>query len=120
MDSPQHTGESNPLPSGYVKIAVEIGHSGVFSIKNGDVPELCKRLPEGLDYHGHLVDSISFPSSGYAPHKVVAEVSKIANYRRLFAVHHGSQSEPTDGPTSGWRQRSVVEVAVVFVAEMYL
>ena len=30
------------------------------------------------------------------------------------------QSEPTDGPTSGWRQRSVVEVAVVLVAEMSL
>ena len=47
----------------------------------------------------------------------MAEVSKIANYRRLVAVNHGSQSERTDGPTSGWRQRSVVEVAVVLVAE---
>ena len=44
----------------------------------------------------------------YVPHKAVAEVSKIANYRRLVAVNHGSQSEPTDGPTSGWRPRSVV------------
>ena len=33
-------------------------------------------------------------------------------------VNHGWQSEPSDGPTSGWRQRSVVEVAVVLVAEM--
>ena len=54
----------------------------------------------------------------YVPHKAAAEVSKIANYRRLVAVNHGSQSEPTDGPTSGWRQRSVAEVAVVLVAEM--
>ena len=35
-------------------------------------------------------------------------------------MNHGSQSEPTDGPTSHWRQRSVVEVVVVLVAEMYL
>ena len=48
----------------------------------------------------------------YVPHKAVAEVLKIANYRRLVAVNHRSQSEATDGPTSGWRQRSVVEVAV--------
>ena len=52
------------------------------------------------------------------PHKAVAEVSKAANYRRLVAVNHGSQNEPTDGPTSGLRQRSVVEVADVIVAEM--
>ena len=56
----------------------------------------------------------------YVLHKAVAEVSKIANYRRLFAVNPGSQSEPTDRPTSGWRQRGVVEVAVVLVAEMSL
>ena len=43
----------------------------------------------------------------------MAEVSKIANYRRLVAVDHGSQSEPTAGPTSGWKLRSVVEVVVV-------
>ena len=30
-------------------------------------------------------------------------------------MNHGSQSEPTDGPTSGWRQRGVVEVVVVLV-----
>ena len=53
----------------------------------------------------------------YVPHKAVAEISKIANYRRLVAVNHGSQSQPTDGPTSGWRQRGVVEVAVVLAAE---
>ena len=40
----------------------------------------------------------------------VAEVSKIANYRRLVAVNHGSQSKATDGSKSGWRQRSVVEL----------
>ena len=28
------------------------------------------------------------------PHKAVAEVSKIANSRRLAAVNHGSQSNP--------------------------
>ena len=49
----------------------------------------------------------------YVPHRAVAEDSKIANYRRLVAVTHGSRSEPTQGPTSGWRQRGVVEVVVV-------
>ena len=34
------------------------------------------------------------------------EVSKIANYRRLVAVNHGSQSKSTDEWRSGWRQRS--------------
>ena len=43
----------------------------------------------------------------------MAEVSNIANYRRLVAANHGSQSESTAGPTSGWRLRSVVEVVVV-------
>ena len=33
----------------------------------------------------------------YVPHKAVAEVSKIANYRSLVAVNHGSQSKSTDG-----------------------
>ena len=47
------------------------------------------------------------------PHKAVAEVSKIANYRRLVAVQHGSQSKSTDGSKSGWRQRSVVVVVIV-------
>ena len=61
---------------------------------------------------------LDYTSYQYVPHNVVAEVSKKANYRRLVAVNHESWSEPTDGPTSGWRQRSVVEVAVVFVAEM--
>ena len=36
--------------------------------------------------------------------------------RRLVAVTDGSQSKPTDGPISGWRQRS----GVVSVADMYL
>ena len=44
------------------------------------------------------------------PDKAVAEVSKIANYRKLVAVNHGSQSESTDGPTSGLRQGSVVKL----------
>ena len=35
-------------------------------------------------------------------------------------MNDGSQSEPTDGAKSGWRQRSVVEVVVVTVVEMYL
>ena len=51
----------------------------------------------------------------YVPHKAVAEVSKIAKYRRLVAVNHGSQSNSTDGSRSGWRQRSVVVVLVVLV-----
>ena len=51
----------------------------------------------------------------YVPHKAVAEVSKIANYRRLVAVNHASQSKPTDGSKSGWRQRSVVAVEVEIV-----
>ena len=50
----------------------------------------------------------------YVRHKAVAEVSEIGNPKERFvAVNNGSQSEPTDGPTSGWRQRSVVEVVVV-------
>ena len=32
-------------------------------------------------------------------------------------MNDGSQSEPADGPRSGWRQRSLVEVVVVIVAE---
>ena len=48
----------------------------------------------------------------------MAEVSKIAKYRRLAAVNEGTQSEPTAGSKSGWRQRSLVEVVVVFVTEM--
>ena len=47
------------------------------------------------------------------PHKAVAEVSKIANYRRFVAVSHGSQSKSTDGLKSGWRQHSVVVVVSV-------
>ena len=49
------------------------------------------------------------------PHKAVAEVSKRANFRRLVAVIHGSQSKSTDGSKSGWRQHSVVAVVVVVV-----
>ena len=56
----------------------------------------------------------------YALHKAEAEFSKIANYRRLVAVNHGSQSKSTDGSKSGWRQRSVVVVVVVTVVETYL
>ena len=48
----------------------------------------------------------------------MAEVSKVANYRRLVAVNHGPQSQPTDGSKSGWRQRSVVVVVVVIVVAM--
>ena len=43
----------------------------------------------------------------YVPHKAVAEVSRIANYRMLVAANHGSQ-----------RLRSVAEVVVAVVAEM--
>ena len=46
----------------------------------------------------------------------MAKVSKIANYKRLVAVNHGSQSKSTDGSKSGWRQRSVVVVVVAIVA----
>ena len=54
----------------------------------------------------------------FVPHKTVAEVSKIANYRRLVAVTDGSPSEPTDGLSSGWWRRSVIEVVVVIAVEM--
>ena len=47
------------------------------------------------------------------PHKAVAKVSKIANYRSLVAVNHGAQSKSTNGSKSGWRQRSVVVVVIV-------
>ena len=40
-------------------------------------------------------------------------MSKIAKYRRLVAVKDGSQSKPTDGSKSGWRQRSGVVVVIV-------
>ena len=33
----------------------------------------------------------------YVPHKALAEVSKIANFRRLVVVKHGSPSKSTDG-----------------------
>ena len=51
----------------------------------------------------------------YVPHKAVAEISKIANYRSLVAVNDGSQSKSTDGSKSVWRQRNVVAVVVVIV-----
>ena len=35
----------------------------------------------------------------------------------MVAENDRSQSEPTDGPTSGWMQPSVVEVVVVIVAK---
>ena len=54
----------------------------------------------------------------YVPHKAVAEVSKIANYRRLVAMNHASQSKSTDGSKSGWRQRSVCIAVVVIVVAM--
>ena len=52
------------------------------------------------------------------PHKAVAEVSKIANYRRLVAVNHRSQSKSTDGSKSVWKQRSVVVLVLVIVVAM--
>ena len=63
----------------------------------------------------HIIIYIYDITYQVVPHRAVAEVSKIENYRWLVAVNHGSQSEPTDGPTSGWGQRNVV--AVVLVAE---
>ena len=36
----------------------------------------------------------------------------------LVAVNDGSQSEPTDGRTSCWRQRSGVVIVVVIVVAM--
>ena len=49
-----------------------------------------------------------------APHRAVADVSKIGNPKEgLVAVNDGSQTEPTDGPTSGWRQCRVVVVVIV-------
>ena len=49
----------------------------------------------------------------YVLHKAGAEVSKIANYRRLVAVNHAPQSKSTDGSRSSWRQRSIVAVVIV-------
>ena len=43
----------------------------------------------------------------------MAEVPKMAKYRRLVAVDHGLQSKSTDGSKSGWRQNSVVVVVIV-------
>ena len=56
----------------------------------------------------------------YQYHKAVAEVSKIETYRRLVAVNDGSQSERTDGSTSGWRQHSGGVVVVAIVIAMSL
>ena len=56
--------------------------------------------------------------SQYVPRKAVAEVPKIASYRRLVAVNHGWQSQSTDGSKSGWKQRSVGVVVVVIVVAM--
>ena len=45
--------------------------------------------------------------------------SKRGNLQERFcAVSHGWQSEPTDGPASGWRQRNVVLVVVAVVNDM--
>ena len=63
--------------------------------------------------HQMSIRTLGSHSYQYVPHKAVAEVSKIANYRRLVAVNHGSQSKSTDGSKSGWRQRSVVVVVIV-------
>ena len=53
------------------------------------------------------------------PHKAVAEVSNIANYRRgLVVVSHGWQSKSTGGSKSGWRHRSVVVLVVVIVVAL--
>ena len=52
-----------------------------------------------IDIYTHMIPVV--------PHKAVAEVWKRGNF---IAVNAGWQSEPTDGPTSGWRQRSVVVV----------
>ena len=61
-----------------------------------------------------LLHRISYQFYQYVPHKAVAEVSKIAaNYRRLVAVNHASQSTSIDGSKSGWRQRNVYTVVVV-------
>ena len=62
----------------------------------------------------------TYDSYQYVPHKAVAEVSKIANNRRLVAVNHASQSKSTDGSKSGWRQRSVIVVEVVIIVAMLL
>ena len=67
------------------------------------------------EYRYHIYIYIYHVILPVVPHKAVAEVSKIANYRRLVAVNHGSQSEPTDGPITGWRLRSVVVVVVGLV-----
>ena len=61
---------------------------------------------------------IARSSYQYVPHKAVAEVSKIANYRTLVAVNHGSQSTSADGSKSGWRRGSVVVVVLVIVVAM--
>ena len=58
----------------------------------------------------YKIDKKSYP---VVPHKALAEVSKIAKYRRLVAVKDGSQSKSTDGSKSGWRQRSVLVVVLV-------
>ena len=57
--------------------------------------------------------SLSIIIYQYVRHKAVTDVSKIANYRRVVAVNHGSQSKSTEGSKSGWRQRGAVVVVNV-------
>ena len=43
-----HTSDKH-IPSGYVKIGIENGHRWFdLPMKNGDVLQLCKRLPKGI------------------------------------------------------------------------
>ena len=53
----------------------------------------------------------------YVPHKAVAEVSKIASYRRLVAVSHGWQSKSIDGCCSCNDSCDVLVVPVVVVVQ---
>ena len=48
---------SSPIPSGYVKIAIENGpvEIVVLPIEHGNFPSLCKRLPEGMMFHYNIV-----------------------------------------------------------------
>ena len=79
------------------------GHAASCQNKNS-----VNKSDEGAEKEAHHP-----PIYQYVPHQAVAEVSKIASYRRLVAVKHGPQSKSTDGSKSGSRQRGVVVVVMV-------
>ena len=70
---------------------------------------------------GNLI--LKFPSiiSINVPYKATAEISKIGILynRRLIVDNDGSQNESNDGATSGWNQRSIVEIVGAIIIKIF-